>query len=1503
MASTGLPLPCTCPSPDGRLPNHAVKVRLVCSSLDCSCSASASKQATALKFTYSRAIPSVRWPDLKIQQLKSPETQLPPLHLIQSVETEESETETLTQTHDGEDAGPSLDSGRLVAQSRTKKKKMTKLALKRAKDWRQRVQLLTDKILNLKPEQFVADVLDERMVQMTPTDYCFVVKWVGQANWTRALEVYEWLNVRHWYSPNARMLATILSVLGKANQEALAEEIFQRAESGIGDVIQVYNSMMGVFARNGKFSRVQELLSLMRARGCEPDLISFNTLINARAKAGSLPPGSALALLAEVRRSGLRPDTITYNTLISACSRVSNLEEAVKIYVDMEASSCQPDLWTYNAMISVYGRCDMASEADRLFKELGRRGFLPDAVTYNSLLYAFAKEGNVEKVESVCEEMVEAGFRKDEMTYNTIIHMYGKQGRHELAIGLYKDMTLVGCKPDTVTYTVLIDSLGKADRVTEAAKIMSEMVDAQVRPTLRTFSALICGYAKAGMRVEAEETFDCMLKSGIKPDQLAYSVMLDILLRSKEMRKAIGLYLEMISCGFKPDQGLYKAMILVFNKENKHEEVAMLIRDMQKVCGMNPKEILSLLVKAESYDRAADMLKLSITQGYEPERENLVSILNSYSSSGRHTEARNLLIFLKEHRPESSVLVSEALIVMLCEDRQLDAAMEEYMNVKGFALAKNSHKNSQVYEALVKCCAETESYNEVSQVLSDMKFYAVEPCMDVYQCAVITYCKLGFPETGQQWLDQAERNGIVFTDQFLYVSLLEAYGKLKLVQRAEALVGRLRLHSQVDRKVWNALIDAYAANGLYEQARAIFNTMAKNGPSPTVDSMNGLLQALIVDKRLDELYVVVDELQDMGFKISKSSILLMLDAFARAGNIFEVKKIYNGMKAAGFLPTMHLYRSIIELCARESRVRDVELMVAEMDEAGFKPDLVIFNSLLQMYTSIEDFKKAAEVYSSIRQGGFKPDVDTYNTLILMYCRDLRPEEGLSILREMQNEGLEPKLDTYKSLMAACSKQKLIEQAENLFQELSTNGYKVDRSVYHMMMKMYRDCGNHEKAQSLLVQMKETGVVPTVATMHILMVSYGSAGQPAEAESLLNNLKTSGLVLNTIPYGSVIDAYLKNNDYHSGIQKLEEMRKDGIEPDCRIWTCFIRAASLCPQTTKALFLLNALRDVGFDLPIRLLTEKTDSLVIEVDHLFKQLESFEDNSSFNFVNALEDLLWAFQQRSTALWVFQVAIRRGIYRHNLFRVSEKDWGADFRKLSAGAALVALTLLLDHMQDASLQGSPESPKSVVLITGTAEYNMVSLNSTLKAYLWEMGSPFLPCRHRTGLLVSKAHSLRMWLKDSPFCMDLELRDASSLPELNSMKLHDGCFMRAGLVPVFKDICERLGTVTAKKFSRLALLSDEERDKVITADIEGKKQKLKKMKERKEIQRPKTRLKLGRRKFTRSARSNMKRLLLATEEVSPNQAILYSSSTGGDKGHRSHQVLSFLARTLNFEEW
>lgn len=81
-----------------------------------------------------------------------------------------------------------------------------------------------------------------------------------------------------------------------------------------------------------------------------------------------------------------------------------------------------------------------------------------------------------------------------------------------------------------------------------------------------------------------------------------------------------------------------------------------------------------------------------------------------------------------------------------------------------------------------------------------------------------------------------------------------------------------------------------------------------------------------------------------------------------------------------------------------------------------------------------------------------------------------------------------------------------------------------------------------------------------------------------------------------------------------------------------------------------FLMDAYILYGF--MCRLMTENSESLVLEVDQYLVKLEPLEDDAAFNFVNALEDLLWAFELRATASWVFQLAIKRNIYRHDLFR-----------------------------------------------------------------------------------------------------------------------------------------------------------------------------------------------------------------------------------------------------------
>ena len=116
----------------------------------------------------------------------------------------------------------------------------------------------------------------------------------------------------------------VLGVLGRARQDGLAEEVFlQFAREGT--TVQVFNAMMDMYGRSGRFNDVQQLLDAMHGQGIEPDLASFNALINNSAKVWVFTPRR------EVRQAWLRPDVITYNTLINACSQGSILDDAVAV--------------------------------------------------------------------------------------------------------------------------------------------------------------------------------------------------------------------------------------------------------------------------------------------------------------------------------------------------------------------------------------------------------------------------------------------------------------------------------------------------------------------------------------------------------------------------------------------------------------------------------------------------------------------------------------------------------------------------------------------------------------------------------------------------------------------------------------------------------------------------------------------------------------------------------------------------------------------------------------------------------------------------------------------------------------------------------------------------------------------------------------------------------------------------------------------------------------------
>ncbi|KAL4185067.1 hypothetical protein AMTRI_Chr10g228780 [Amborella trichopoda] len=58
-----------------------------------------------------------------------------------------------------------------------------------------------------------------------------------------------------------------------------------------------------------------------------------------------------MALLEEMYHNGLNPDVVTYNTLVNVLCKRNKVEEALALHKEMGKRGCQPDVVTYNTVI------------------------------------------------------------------------------------------------------------------------------------------------------------------------------------------------------------------------------------------------------------------------------------------------------------------------------------------------------------------------------------------------------------------------------------------------------------------------------------------------------------------------------------------------------------------------------------------------------------------------------------------------------------------------------------------------------------------------------------------------------------------------------------------------------------------------------------------------------------------------------------------------------------------------------------------------------------------------------------------------------------------------------------------------------------------------------------------------------------------------------------------------------------------------------------------------
>merc|ERR1719373_1037055 len=142
-----------------------------------------------------------------------------------------------------------------------------------------------------------------------------------------------------------------------------------------------------------------------------------------------------------MRASGIPCNTITYNTLLDACAKACSMSKASQLLEDMGDSGAEPDIITYSTLVKGYCAEGDVDRAFHILDEMKRDNkFSPDEIMYNSILDGCAKQHRVDDALRMLDEMKSNSIPPSNYTLSILVKILGHARRLNQAFKMVEDM-------------------------------------------------------------------------------------------------------------------------------------------------------------------------------------------------------------------------------------------------------------------------------------------------------------------------------------------------------------------------------------------------------------------------------------------------------------------------------------------------------------------------------------------------------------------------------------------------------------------------------------------------------------------------------------------------------------------------------------------------------------------------------------------------------------------------------------------------------------------------------------------------------------------------------------------------------------------------------------------------------------------------------------------------------------------------------------------------------
>lgn len=433
-----------------------------------------------------------------------------------------------------------------------------------------------------------------------PDEYVFpkVLKVCAQSSCLKAgMQIHKRV-ITSGFESSSQVCNSLIDMYSKCRDVEDAKRVFDEM---VGSDLLSWNLMISGYVYNGLLKLAVGLLDRMKLNGCEPDVVTWNIVMDAYCQMGQCD--EAWNIFKQIKE----PNIISWTTLITGYSRIGKHEISLKFFREMIGSGkVSPDLDCLSgvvvscrhlrsllvgreihcygikmksctafyksvgaALLTMYAKSGRIRDSQILFNLMDQA----DVVTWNAMILGFVDLGLEHSALECFSKMQRAGIKSNQTTISTVlpacdlksgkqIHAFIRKGSFDVVTAVWNALinmySKCGCiksaslvfsnmpTKDIISWNSMIGGLRMHGLGQAALNLLKEMSQSGLKPDSMTFTSVLSACSHSGLVNEGLEFFHNMTRDyNLTPSLEHYACVVDMLARAGRLEDAVG-FIEMM---------------------------------------------------------------------------------------------------------------------------------------------------------------------------------------------------------------------------------------------------------------------------------------------------------------------------------------------------------------------------------------------------------------------------------------------------------------------------------------------------------------------------------------------------------------------------------------------------------------------------------------------------------------------------------------------------------------------------------------------------------------------------------------------------------------------------------------------------------------------------------------------------------------------------------------------------------------------------------------------